>query len=76
MPPPVARSSCLAGAPPVEYGAPAGQPALGTYALEGDAFVPIALDVLTLGAGGIERVIAFRDTSALPRFGLPERLGV
>jgi RNA polymerase sigma-70 factor, ECF subfamily len=52
-----------------------GQPALGTYAHHSSgAFLPIALDVLTLGDGGITRVIAFRDPALFERFGLPERM--
>ena len=54
-----------------------GQLALGTYLREGagDTFVPLALDVLTLGKDGLVRdVIAFREPALFERFGLPARL--
>jgi RNA polymerase sigma-70 factor (ECF subfamily) len=53
-----------------------GQLALGTYLLDPETggYLPIALDVLTLRGELISDVIAFRTTSAFPRFGLPERL--
>ncbi len=51
------------------------QIALGTYALDPahGAYLPVALDVLTLRADGreITEVLAFRDTALFPRFGLP-----
>ena len=52
-----------------------GQPALGTYGLHASgAYLPIALDVLTVGEDGITRVIAFRDAAVFARFGMPERI--
>jgi len=53
-----------------------GQLALGTYALdEGSGeYRPIALDVLALRGDLISEVIAFRDTDAFARFGLPPAL--
>jgi RNA polymerase sigma-70 factor, ECF subfamily len=73
----VARSWLMPSGPPggLRY-APTranGQIALGTYALDPAraAYVPIALDVLTLRGGEIAVVYAFRDTGAFARFGLP-----
>jgi RNA polymerase sigma-70 factor (ECF subfamily) len=54
-----------------------GQLALGTYLLERDqdAYLPIAIDVLSLEAGGsVSGVIAFRALESFRRFGLPERI--
>ena len=52
-----------------------GQPALATYGRQADgAYAPIALDVLTFRDDLISEVIAFRDTSIIKRFELPERL--
>ena len=53
-----------------------GQPALATYLLdpEADAYLPLALDVLTLRGDEIADVTAFRTPELFPRFGLPERL--
>ncbi len=50
-----------------------GQVALGTYALDPGrgAFLPIALDVLTLRGAEIAQVLAFRDVDIFPAFGLP-----
>ncbi|MGD9571130.1 MAG: sigma-70 family RNA polymerase sigma factor [Thermoleophilia bacterium] len=52
-----------------------GQIALGTYAIDAaaGAYLPIALDVLTLDetGDGIREVFAFRDTALFPAFGLP-----
>ncbi len=50
-----------------------GQVALGTYALDEarGAYLPIALDVLTLRGPEIAVVFAFRDVSVFDRFGLP-----
>ena len=53
-----------------------GQPALATYLLDPatDAFLPLALDVLTLREGQITDVTAFRTPALFPRFGLPARI--
>ncbi|HSK15523.1 MAG TPA: sigma-70 family RNA polymerase sigma factor [Gaiellaceae bacterium] len=53
-----------------------GQLALGTYLLdpEGDRFVALALDVLTLRGPRIAEVTAFRSPEIFSRFGLPEEL--
>ncbi len=53
-----------------------GQPALGAYALDavGAAYLPIALDVLTLRDDLIVDVTAFRTPSVFDRFGLPDQL--
>jgi RNA polymerase sigma-70 factor (ECF subfamily) len=76
----VARSWLMPSGPPggLRY-APTranGQIALGTYALDPAraAYVPIALDVLTLRGREIAVVYAFRDTGAFARFGLPATL--
>ena len=53
-----------------------GQPALGAYALDdtGSAYLPIALDVLTLDGDLIADVTAFRSPSVFDRFGLPAEI--
>jgi RNA polymerase sigma-70 factor, ECF subfamily len=53
-----------------------GQPALATYLLDAEtgAYLPLALDVLTLRGDRIADVTAFRTPALFPRFGLPERL--
>ena len=53
-----------------------GQVALGCYVLErsGDAYVPLALDVLTLRGEAIADVTAFRTPAVFGRFGLPDRI--
>jgi RNA polymerase sigma-70 factor, ECF subfamily len=53
-----------------------GQPALGTYLLDQttNAYVPIALDVLTLSGTEVVEVLAFRSQEIFPRFGLPAEL--
>jgi RNA polymerase sigma-70 factor, ECF subfamily len=53
-----------------------GQLALGVYRVEpdGGAYVPIALDVLTMRGEAIAGVTAFRSPEAFPRFNLPDRL--
>jgi len=53
-----------------------GQLALGTYALDEETgeYAPIALDVLALREDLIGEVIAFRNTGAFARFGLPDPL--
>jgi RNA polymerase sigma-70 factor (ECF subfamily) len=53
-----------------------GQPALGAYALDetGGAYLPIALDVLTLDEDLIADVTAFRSPSLFTRFGLPPNI--
>ncbi len=52
-----------------------GQPALGTYAVHASgSYLPVALDVLTLGEDGITGIIAFRDPKVFARFGLPDKL--
>jgi RNA polymerase sigma-70 factor, ECF subfamily len=53
-----------------------GQPALGAYAIdrEGRAYLPIALDVLTLEGDLITDVTAFRSPSVFARFGLPDQI--
>lgn len=53
-----------------------GQPAVGTYLLkpEGDRYLPIALDVLTLAGAQIAGVIAFRTPAVFSSFGLPADL--
>jgi RNA polymerase sigma-70 factor, ECF subfamily len=50
-----------------------GQLALGTYLLdpESGSYRPLAVDVLTLDGELISGVIAFRDVSVFPSFGLP-----
>jgi RNA polymerase sigma-70 factor (ECF subfamily) len=54
-----------------------GQPAFGVYHWndEAGAYMPIALQVLTLRGDRIRDVTAFVNPAALPRFGLPERIG-
>ncbi|HVH01239.1 MAG TPA: sigma-70 family RNA polymerase sigma factor, partial [Miltoncostaeaceae bacterium] len=51
-----------------------GQIALGTYARDGAAFRPIALDVLALRGDRVASVLAFRDVGLFEAFGLPERV--
>ncbi len=53
-----------------------GQPAVAAYRLtpEGDRFVPIALDVLTLDGASIGEVTAFRTPELFSSFGLPTEL--
>jgi RNA polymerase sigma-70 factor (ECF subfamily) len=53
-----------------------GQPAVGTYLLDGRTgrYRPIALDVLTVRGGLIGDVHAFRMPELFPRFGLPGEL--
>jgi RNA polymerase sigma-70 factor (ECF subfamily) len=53
-----------------------GQPAVGAYRLtpDGERYVPIALDVLTLRGTTIAAITAFRSPELFPRFGLPEEL--
>ncbi len=53
-----------------------GQLALGAYqrSPEGDGYLPIALDVLTLRGARIAEVTAFRTPGAFRRFGLPDEL--
>ena len=48
-----------------------GQPAVGTYLLDGDGYRAIALDVLALRGDRIVAVTAFRTPAIFPRFGLP-----
>jgi RNA polymerase sigma-70 factor (ECF subfamily) len=73
----VASSWLMPGGPPprLRYVATRanGQPALGAYALDdaGRAYLPIALDVLTLRDDLIADVTAFRSPSVFARFGLP-----
>jgi len=52
------------------------QPAMAAYVrdAEGDDYVPIALDVLTLNGRQIAAVTAFRDSGLFARLGLPDRL--
>ena len=54
-----------------------GQPTLATYLLDpaAGAYLPLALDVLTLRDDQITDVTAFRAPALFPRFGLPERIG-
>jgi RNA polymerase sigma-70 factor, ECF subfamily len=52
-----------------------GQPAFGLYMRQQDgSFTPFHLQVLTLGADGVEHVAAFFETTLFAKFGLPERL--
>jgi RNA polymerase sigma-70 factor (ECF subfamily) len=53
-----------------------GQPAMGAYRREPgeSAYLPIALDVLTLRGERIVSVTAFRTPELFPRFGLPAAL--
>ncbi len=53
-----------------------GQLAVGAYqrSPEGDGYLPIALDVLTLRGARIAEVTAFRTPGAFRRFGLPDEL--
>ena len=76
----VAHSWLMPSGPPesLRYAATRanGQPALGVYRMDAEtgAYLPIALDVLTLRAGLIAAVTAFRDPSVFGRFDLPSRL--
>jgi RNA polymerase sigma-70 factor, ECF subfamily len=76
----VASSWLMPGGPPprLRYVATRanGQPALGAYALDdaGRAYLPIALDVLTLRDDLIADVTAFRSPSVFARFGLPAQI--
>jgi RNA polymerase sigma-70 factor (ECF subfamily) len=52
-----------------------GQPAFGLYMRhDGGDYLPFHLQVLTLGADGVEHVAAFFDASLFTTFGLPDRL--
>jgi hypothetical protein len=53
-----------------------GQPALGTYLFEprSGAYLPVALDVLTLRGDLIADLTVFRTPAVFPRFELPSRL--
>lgn len=51
-----------------------GQPAFGVYLLDGDAFQPFQLHVLTLTPAGVSHVVSFFDTRLFAKFGLPESL--
>jgi RNA polymerase sigma-70 factor (ECF subfamily) len=52
-----------------------GQPAFGLYMRHDDGdYLPFHLQVLTLGADGVEHVAAFFDGSLFSKFGLPDRL--
>jgi RNA polymerase sigma-70 factor, ECF subfamily len=57
-------------------GRASGQPALGAYGWDGEreAYLPYALQVLTLRGDRIADVTGFVVPSLLPRMGLPERL--
>jgi RNA polymerase sigma-70 factor (ECF subfamily) len=51
-----------------------GQPAFGTYKLVDGAWLPNAIHLISLGAGGeITDAVAFLDPSLFARFGLPAR---
>jgi RNA polymerase sigma-70 factor, ECF subfamily len=68
-----------AGPPPRLRYVPAranGQPAVGTYALaeDGERYLPIALDVLTLRGDAVAEVTAFRTPGIFTRFRLPDEL--
>jgi RNA polymerase sigma-70 factor (ECF subfamily) len=54
-----------------------GQPAFGNYQWneEAGAYMPVAIQVLTLRGSRIRDITAFVTPTLLPRFGLPERLG-
>jgi RNA polymerase sigma-70 factor (ECF subfamily) len=54
-----------------------GQPAFGNYQWneEAGAYMPVALQVLTLRGAQITDITAFVDPALMPAFGLPERLG-
>jgi RNA polymerase sigma-70 factor, ECF subfamily len=71
----IAQSWLMPGGPPprLRYVATRanGQPAVGTYLLDGDGYRAIALDVLALRGDRIAAVIAFRTPAIFPRFGLP-----
>jgi RNA polymerase sigma-70 factor (ECF subfamily) len=49
-----------------------GQPAAAMYMRNGDRHLPFQLHVLDIKPGGVSHVVAFLDTSAFPKFGLPE----
>jgi len=52
-----------------------GQPAFGLYMRgEDGSFCPFHLQVLTIGADGVEHVGAFFGEQVFARFGLPDRL--
>ena len=51
-----------------------GQPAVGTYLLDGGSYRPIALDVLALRGERIAAVTAFRTPAIFARFALPEQV--
>jgi RNA polymerase sigma-70 factor (ECF subfamily) len=52
-----------------------GQPAVAAYVRDAAGrYLAYGVTVLTLAAGGIAEINAFRDPSALARFGLPDRL--
>jgi RNA polymerase sigma-70 factor (ECF subfamily) len=52
------------------------QTAFGSYLWDGQRWAAHAIDVLTLAPDGlIAEVTAFIDTTAFPRFGLPDKLG-
>jgi RNA polymerase sigma-70 factor (ECF subfamily) len=74
----IARSWLMPGGPPprLRYVATTanGQPAVGTYLLDGDGYRPIALDVLALRGEAIAAVTAFRTPTIFPRFGLPQEV--
>jgi RNA polymerase sigma-70 factor, ECF subfamily len=77
---PVSRSWLMPGGPAprlryVQTSANA-QPALGTYLLQPGRrrYVPIALDVISLGEPLIASVAAFRDPSMFARFDLPDEI--
>jgi RNA polymerase sigma-70 factor (ECF subfamily) len=76
----IADSWLMPGGPPprLRYVATRanGQPALATYLLdrEAGAFLPLALDVLTLRGDLIVDVTAFRTPAIFPRFHLPGEL--
>lgn len=76
----VAKSWLMPGGPPprLRY-VPAranGHLAVGTYQLDAGAgrYLPIALDVITLGGPLISEIVAFRSPELYPVFGLPEAL--
>ena len=76
----IAKSWLMPGGPPprLRY-VPAranGQFALGIYLIDAEAgaYLPLALDVLTLHGDQISDVTAFRTPAVFPRFGLRERI--
>jgi RNA polymerase sigma-70 factor, ECF subfamily len=76
----VAASWLVPGGPPPRLRAvpvrASGQPALAFYQLDPDreAYVPLALDVLTLQGDRIAEVTAFRTPGLFQHFDLPDRL--